>query len=391
MNDPIDTIIFDAELSDEQAAELRRLLASDEELAAVFRRWRALRAAIRSEIDEAIGDRHVFTLFALYRGGFADQLSREEQDLIASNAGRLEAVLAEHPGLEAAAEEIVASASTFSDIWNEHLGADAGPARAGDRAARHPRATSASRRRSPARWAIRAAIGVAVVIFAFILTQLSQRDSNRITVETAGDETQLIELGDGSRVRLLGSSSLTYVDPASATVLDRKASLDGRAYFEISPEGRGFIVTTSMARVTVLGTSFGLEADERLTEVVLTDGRLTLSSRDDVDDLVVLEPGQMSRVAENGRPTEPVDIDLHEYLGWTGLFVFKSATLAEIAERLSTHFETAIIVEEPLASERVTGTFEQDQPLRDILDVLASAVGANVRTHPTGGYVVSDS
>ena len=256
---------------------------------------------------------------------------------------------------------------------------------AADRLDRSPSRTRRSGR--VYRWMVRGAIAGALVAFAFILTQLAGRDDNRVTIETGEGQVQLVELADGSRIRVLESSSLSYID--SESMINRSADLDGRAYFEITPESRGFLVETPTARITVLGTSFGVEAGERLTEVVLTEGRLTLARSTQIDDFVVLEPGEMSRVVAGSSPSAPIAIDVPRRLTWTGLFIFQSTPLSDIASLLGEHFGVSIQVADELASERVTGTFEQSRPLDEILRIIASAVGAHVASDSEGGYALT--
>lgn len=375
------------ELSTDQLDQMRTLLASDPELHAAYRHWLRLQESARQNLDERIGDPHVFILSALHNGGYADHLTSAERARAEEAADRFESAVNAARTLKLMAQDIADSADMFSEMWDSNVGAGAADdLLAGRRASRAPRRRSPS---SAARWGVRAALALSFAAFVFVLVQLVQRDSGMTTVATAEGETRVVELAPGSQVRLLGSSKLSYVDPQSASLFIRQASLEGKGYFEIAREERGFIVKTPNARVTVLGTTFGVDSDGRITEVVLTDGRLTLSSADNLNAFVLLEPGQMSRVAANGSPIQPIDVDVSERLAWTGLFVFHSTPLREITERLSGHFDVPITVDDSLAGAQVTGTFEQNQALGDILDVIGSAVGATVRAAPTGGYIIT--
>lgn len=413
MDDQIEHIVFSSELSAEQLDELRRALASDANLADLYRRWQRLHTSVRDDLENGLGDPRLFVLLALYHGGHADQLTADEIAIVADGIDQFENVLRNRPALALIAADIVDAASQFSAMWDanvsdEHLyesilvkdGSTArDPAdgktetvrrmrkRTGEPALRPARRPT--RQTSAARWTVRIAIGLSIVVFAFVLTQVLQRENGMVTVETSEAETTIVELSEGSRVRLLESSRLSYPHPQSISPLNRQAEIEGRAYFEIAPDERGFIVKTSNARVTVLGTTFGVESRNRVTEVVLTDGRLTLSSESRISDFVVLEPGQLSRVSADGAPIEPIDVDVSDRLVWTGLFIFKSTPMRSISERLSGHFGVPILVDQALVDERVTGTFEQNQPLQAILDVIADAIGASVQKNPSGGYLIT--
>jgi ferric-dicitrate binding protein FerR (iron transport regulator) len=413
MDDQIEHIIFSSELSADQFDELRRAIASDAGLADLYRRWQDLHATVRNDLHEEMGDPRLFVLLALYHGGHADQLTADEISVAVDGIDQFANVLRDRPALALIAADIVEAASRFSNMWDatvneetlsesilfEERSTAAAPADeksdAGRRSrnrTRRPALRAARRpthRTSAVRWTVRIAIGVSVVVFAFVLTQVLQRENAMMTVETSEGETTMVELSEGSRVRLLESSKLSYPHPESLTPLIRQAEIEGRAYFEIAPDERGFIVKTSNARVTVLGTTFGIESRNRITEVVLTEGRLTLSSEARISDFVLLEPGQLSRVSADGAPIEPIDVDVSERLVWTGLFIFKSTPMRTISERLSGHFGIPITVDQSLVDERVTGTFEQNQPLQAILDVIADAIGASVQKNPSGGYLLT--
>ena len=120
----------------------------------------------------------------------------------------------------------------------------------------------------------------------------------------------------------MGGSSLTYADPAKASTFNRRVTLTGNAFFDIMPDQRSFTVETPTALTTVLGTSFGIQADDNAMEVVLATGSISVASKASPDGLVVLQPGQMSRVTRNGVPTTPAPVDLASALEWTGLFIF---------------------------------------------------------------------
>jgi ferric-dicitrate binding protein FerR (iron transport regulator) len=227
------------------------------------------------------------------------------------------------------------------------------------------------------------------VLFALILILLARRDMETVTITTEAAEVRLVEMGDGSIARLMGGSRLSYVPPEKASSLDRRAELTGRAFFDIANADAGFVVKTPTAQVTVLGTLFGVRADDDEAEVVLASGRLSLSPRDAPSHTVLLQPGQMSKVRRASPPSAPVDVRVSEQLSWTELFVFASTPLEDIARQLAEHYQMPITVHSDLSHERVTGTFTWDQPLHEILQTVASSLGAAVRPSDGGGYAIA--
>ncbi len=230
----------------------------------------------------------------------------------------------------------------------------------------------------------RVPLAVAIAGFAVLAVLLLQRESDFELVATQPGETRVVEFADGTMIHLFEDSRLRYVPSERQSLINRKAVLDGKALFDVAPQQQGLIVETSEAVVTVMGTLFGIIGEEGETEVTLVEGRLALSGMSQRDAAVILEPGQQSRVSVDGMPSRPVEVDLDAELRWTGLFVFRSLPLSKIAERLSEHYDVAIEVDPRIAGERLTGTFEHEQPVLTILRTLAAALNARVDESSSG-------
>lgn len=423
MKDHLDHIAFFRDLRPEQAERLARVIASDPDAARLFRLWRDLRDDLAQQLDEAVGSRELFVLFVMREYGDSSLLTDAERSRVDHAAPRLRKALADHPGWSGAADDIQRTCRHFEAVWGEYFGADEAMNRQdrrtepssrdtderptirseridgartkrarsdridrartervrSDRSAREPRSRTA-------RWAARLAIGTAVVAFAALLVFMLQRDHGMMTVATAPGETRVVELGAGSTVRLLGDSRVSFTPPDDAAPIGRQVVFEGHGFFEVVPDGHGLVVKTDMAQVTVLGTSFGLQSRDGATEVVLAQGRLSFAPLRDPARSVVLESGQMSRVDAGGVPTPPQEVSVHERLAWTGLFVFASAPLGSILEELQEHYGVALSASKELLSERVTGRFDQDQELVQVLETIASAVQAEVQETPPAGY-----
>jgi ferric-dicitrate binding protein FerR (iron transport regulator) len=150
-----------------------------------------------------------------------------------------------------------------------------------------------------------------------------------------------------------------------------------------------FVVETPTATATVLGTQFGVTARPDTTEVVLAAGSVRVDDvGDGPDDGVVLAPGERSWVASGAAPAAPEPVDLTGALEWTGLFVFRSLPLDTIADRLSRRYDVTITVDAALADEPVTGTFERDQPVEEVLGALTATLGATLETGDDGYRIV---
>lgn len=384
MADASDFLFLDALSPDEQQA-LREQLEQHPELARDLRRWQTVRSALRGQLEQHVPDRELLVLFALDDGGSAD-LDAADRARLEDARSDLEAALAAHPALHDVVQRIRQERDDFAAIWDEHF-EPALPRRAGDRPAATRRTDRAPAR--PRRWRAllgRASAAIAVLAFAAVVVLMVQRDAGMVVVEVPQDEVRVLELADGSVVRLQGGSQLTYPDADAGTLVPRRTRLTGRAFFDVAPGKGTFVVETPTAQATVLGTSFGVDAGDEATEVVLATGRLALAPLGVADRTVVLEPGQMSRVGNGALPSAPTAVELNEALAWVDLFFFDRTPVSVIAERLAEHFGVSITVAAELRDERVTGTFEKDLDVEEILRVVAATLGAEVQQVEGGGY-----
>ena len=102
-----------------------------------------------------------------------------------------------------------------------------------------------------------------------------------------------IVLSDGSIITLAGNSSVKLINGFSNN--KREVTLYGEAYFDIRHNAASpFKVHTSKMELVVLGTVFNVKdfADSALSEAYLISGRLRVSSKENVNNTVVLKPNE---------------------------------------------------------------------------------------------------
>lgn len=228
----------------------------------------------------------------------------------------------------------------------------------------------------------------ALFLGAVVLALFYGPQEAQTTVTAAAGEQRIVEFDDGSSVRLVGAARLSYEAEATSTEERRVSLTHGRAYFDVAPrEEASFVVNTPAARAEALGTQFGVTTGSDTTEVVLVEGKVRVGSSDETAaDPVVLQPGQRSLVREGTAPAPPTPADLTARLEWTGLFVFRTVPTTTIAERLSEHYEVSISVASALTGESVTGTFERDQSVTQILETIARTLEAEVQSEEEDTY-----
>ncbi len=366
MADVLAAALFPESLDAEARAEVEAVLARDAGARRLYLRARALDAHLATELEKALPGRHALVRRALLDAGHADALTGAEREALAAEAPLLDAAFAAHPALATLAARIADEARAFEACW---AGAPRPqPRRAADRPAQ---------RRAPAtRWAWRAGITLALTAFVAVAFLLVQRDASYTTIAVAEGQAQTVTLADGSRVKLMGGSRLRYSDPDKNAVFNRQVTLDGDAFFDVQPGAQRFTVHTADADVMVLGTRFAVQADARATEVTLVAGRVLLAPPGAPVRGVTLAPGQQSRVARGASvPTPPTAVVPARVLGWTGLFFFDQTRLADAAAQLADAFGVAVAVAPALEAEAVTGTFDREQGLAEIVGALATTLG----------------
>jgi ferric-dicitrate binding protein FerR (iron transport regulator) len=310
-------------------------------------------------------------------------LSPEEEARLIAARPSLERALAAHPALGDVVRRVRADRDAFEVAWDE-----AAPAPANEEPAARPKQRAADRpalrggaRGGARRWVWRSAASVALVVFAALLVFLLQRDAGYDTYATGADETRTVALDDGSTV-VLASSSRLMVETEGA----RRVRLSGEALFEVVPNGEPFVVETATALTTVLGTTFGVDASEIETEVVLANGAVEVATRIDPAQSVRLEPGQRSRVVGGQPPEPPTRADVVATLAWTGTWFFHNAPADEVAARFSEHYGVPILLNPSLASVRVGGAYSADRPVEESMQALAVSLGAEIEGDAGVGF-----
>lgn len=162
---------------------------------------------------------------------------------------------------------------------------------------------------------------LAVVFFVF----------SKTTVSTQFAETKVLSLPDGSEVTLNANSELTA--PRFAWIGERKVTLKGEAFFNVT-KGNTFTVESEVGTVTVLGTSFNVNARASLYEVACYTGKVKVRSNDTE---VMLTQGLFTSLKEQ-KLTEPELFDVNKTTWRTGDFYFEGKPLRIVFDELERQF-----------------------------------------------------
>jgi len=409
MNDLYEALLFYEDLPPSQREAIRKRLEDDPDAAEAFAQWRAIELRVAEDLQRALPDRHLLVLFALEDQGDRSLLSTQEQMALDEARGEIERVLKHHPSVQTVIRDIQDARADFDDVWEKgwdaeqastavdasvdgpldtdpKINLDVSPSQIDGRQDRQPRASAQAQSRT---WRRVAATAVAVAA-AVLVVFLWPREAERTVIEVAQGDVEVVDLADGTSVRLVGDSRLSFAESSQGT-FDRQVSLDyGRALFDVAEKLRPqpFVVQTPTARTTVLGTRFGVETEPERTDVTLATGSLKVQRADASDEGVMLTPGQQSRVEREASPSAPEAVDVTRELDWTGLYLFSQTPVDQIAARLEEQHDVEITIAPSLQGEPVTGTFERTDAPEDVLSVVATTLGAVVRGDAESGFQI---
>ena len=354
-------------------------MVSNPELAQLFIRWRQLKEEIGNSLSKALPNREDLVLYVLSMHD-SDALTAEEKIRIDREAEKIRLALDRHPALADVLKDIETSRTDFLQTWNRHF----------QTTDSSPSAHIFNLFQTKNSWTLRIAATFLVLTLASAVTFLVWRTQNVEIVKTKAGEFRIIELVDGSSVRLSEKSKLRYRKTAFDGDLDRSIFLNGRAFFDIAPHSNPFTVETPTALTKAIGTRFSIDAGRSVTEVVLTHGQVTVDSRQRNGHLMTLSPGQYSRIARRKPPTEPESVEnLTEKLSWTGLSVFRNTPLREVVVHFSEHYDLPLSVSATLAPEPFNGSFDPDTlSVDELLETLSIAFDASYEDLGDQGFVL---
>ena len=209
------------------------------------------------------------------------------------------------------------------------------------------------------------------------------------------DHEQLVNLPDGSSVKIFPGAELRYAIPFVKN--KREVFLNGKSFFEVSKDtNHPFVVYAKGIATTALGTSFTITALEKskFIKVQLHAGKVLVKNVDTIASISafseVLQPGkelvynsQMNKISVSdskitARRSETVLKELN----------FQQASLVEVFDQLEKHYKVNIVYDRAELSEMsFTGSLKLSQSIATILEEIAELNKLN-QTKTTKGYLI---
>ena len=158
-------------------------------------------------------------------------------------------------------------------------------------------------------------------------------------------ETMRVLFQDGSEAFLNSDSKLRY--PEKFGLKNRKVYLEGEAYFNVSSNNkRPFIVEIGESSVTVLGTSFNVDAyanDDKI-EVVLDKGEIVFNS--EARNYAILPGQKITHYKVNGLTSiDNLEKTLEESIWRNNILHFSNSPLNDVVKTLNRRYNIEFVIE----------------------------------------------
>lgn len=158
---------------------------------------------------------------------------------------------------------------------------------------------------------------------------------------------------DGSAVTINPGSEVTF-NPREWDK-NRKVSLKGLAFFKVR-KGVPFTVETEKGTITVLGTSFSVDARNGRFEVICKTGKVRVQSSYGEDK--ILEAGSIATLVSGSLLTQKRPEGAIGLVSWMdGNFTFQDVDFGEVIAEIENQFDVRVQIDSDLTKLKYTGFF----------------------------------
>lgn len=213
---------------------------------------------------------------------------------------------------------------------------------------------------------VAAAIAVITLLSSAIYILFNQ---NLHTIEHTAEQNKTIELADQSTVELEKGSKLTYFENFNDDV--RKVKLEGTAKFDVTKSPKPFIIDAKDLEVSILGTSFLVEANEgdSVVNVKVFTGKVAVESKK-TKERVTLIKNQKAIYNINQKTFKLEQINSQQ-------LTFKQTPLVEVFDTLSKVFNVKITVDQEAIQNCVFSGHFSSYDVNQIVKQICYSYGLN--------------
>lgn len=196
----------------------------------------------------------------------------------------------------------------------------------------------------------------------------------------SGQKTKIL-LSDGSTIYLNSASTVTYPEDFQT---NRKVTLEGEAFFEVAKDpNHPFSVESKGITTTALGTSFNISTFNRQDKVAVTlvTGKVKLQQLGNAKELE-LSPGEESILAVDESNPSKYRVNTRDRILWIdGVLKFQNTNFSEMVATLERWYGVQIKVSGSVSQDKATGTFDPNESLRNVLQVLSESMDFTYQLH----------
>ncbi|VXD14078.1 FecR family protein [Marinoscillum sp. 108] len=226
-------------------------------------------------------------------------------------------------------------------------------------------------------WKVAAAVLILAVSSVLLYNQAGPTSTPepmaRVVKTNPAGQKSKVYLPDGTIVSLNSESSISFIDEFAE---GRKVYLVGEAFFDVTEDAsRPFTVYSGYLATTALGTSFNIRSyNNEQTEVTLVTGKVKVE-KNNSNEIVYLTPGERAALGTDQSIIKG-KADLLAVTYWKeGVLYFDKTDLNEVVETLERWYGVDISAFGDLPSIKCSGTFQKNEYLSNVLDILSHSVG----------------
>ncbi|RAJ73711.1 ferric-dicitrate binding protein FerR (iron transport regulator) [Chitinophaga dinghuensis] len=207
-----------------------------------------------------------------------------------------------------------------------------------------------------------------------------------IDVYTRKGQLTKIILTDSSIVWLNANSHFRYPEQFGT---DRTVYLQGEAYFDIRQDpAHPFTIESNGYRTQVLGTTFSIRSypAPNVYRVTVATGKVMVCRTQDSSRLAVLTANQEFRFNGNDSTELVRSVHAASLLAWKeGKLTFEKDQLSEVLVSLENRYGQRLVLQSKhKATMEISGTFDRNQSLNDVLHILSKVYGLRQKKQTDG-------
>lgn len=221
-----------------------------------------------------------------------------------------------------------------------------------------------------------AAVLAVVLVTGLVVWQVMERRvssaSDMIECFVPYGQKKNIELPDGTKVML--NAGTLFVYPKHFYGEKRRVYLTGEAYFDVTHDkNKPFVVSAGPLNITVLGTSFNVEAYPGEDDIFTTlhSGRVKVSRTGDENNGVLMRPDDRVVYHVKDGSFEMYHVESGDFTSWTeGEIRFVDEPLFAMLRTLERHYGVVFKYDNIDINEKYTMKFDSNDKIEEVMQIL---------------------